>query len=226
MGRKRLGNVKIIWSDNFSYVLGIIATDGNLSPDLRHICITSKDLEIIQNCKTILNLQNKIGKKSRENSGDKKYYILQFGDKNFFEFLQSIGITPKKSMTIGALKIPKEYFPSFFLGCIDGDGSISISSHPESKHSQLKVRIYSASTNFLGWLLNNCVKIIGISGGSIMPLRGKRVSCLSFGKEDSKRIINKIYSKDTLSLSRKKGTAMEVLKENTKSPLSDIVCAK
>jgi len=223
MGRQREGNVKLIWSDNFAYILGVIATDGNLSPDLRHICITSKDHEMVLNCKTYLNLQNKIDRKARGTYHDKKYYILQFGDKNFFEFLQSIGITTKKSMTISTLGIPEKYFPSFFLGCIDGDGCISISSHPESKHAQCKIRIYSASPNFLEWLLKNCTKILKTSGGSIMSFPSVRVSCLSFGKGDSKKIIESVYSKNTMCLSRKRKVAMEVLKENTKSSISDIV---
>src|SRR3989344_7071814 len=110
MGRIRDKNVNLVLSDNFAYVIGIIATDGNLSSDLRHICITSKDYEMVLNCKTYLNLQNKIGRKARGASQDKKYYVLQFGDKSFFEFLQSIGITPKKSKTISALRIPEKYF--------------------------------------------------------------------------------------------------------------------
>lgn len=39
----RKGNVKIKWNNSFAYIIGVIATDGNLSPDLRHIHITSKD---------------------------------------------------------------------------------------------------------------------------------------------------------------------------------------
>ena|SRR3989344_6792532 len=225
MGRKREGNVKLVWSDNFAYILGVIATDGNLSSDLRHICITSKDYEMVSNCKTYLQLQNKIGKKARGTSQDKKYYRLQFGDKNFFEFLQSIGITPKKSLTISALRIPEKYFSSFFLGCIDGDGCISISNHPESKHAQSKIRVYSASQNFLEWLLKNCTKILKTEGGSIIDYSSVRVSCLSFGKSDSKKIIESVYSKNTICLSRKREVAMKVLKESTKSSISDIVFA-
>ena len=37
----RKNKVKIIWNNNFAYAIGVIATDGNLSPDLRHINITS-----------------------------------------------------------------------------------------------------------------------------------------------------------------------------------------
>ncbi len=33
---KPLGRVKIEWSDKFAYAIGLVASDGNLSPDGRH----------------------------------------------------------------------------------------------------------------------------------------------------------------------------------------------
>ena len=47
----RKSKIKLIWNNNFAYVIGVIATDGNLSPDLRHLHITSKDYEMMENCK-------------------------------------------------------------------------------------------------------------------------------------------------------------------------------
>ena len=38
-------------------------------------------------------------------------------------------MTPEKSLTLGPLAIPDEYFPDFFRGCIDGDGSIFAPEH-------------------------------------------------------------------------------------------------
>ena len=35
------------WNHDFAYAIGLITTDGNLSPDGRHINLTSKDEEII-----------------------------------------------------------------------------------------------------------------------------------------------------------------------------------
>lgn len=207
----RKNKVRRTWSNDFAYVIGIIATDGNLSSDLRHINITSKDYEMIANCKKCLNLQNKIGKKARGGSVEKKYYVLQFGDKNFFEFLLELGLTPKKSKTIGKLKIPEIYFQHFFRGCIDGDGSISISTHPESKYLQYKVRLCSASKNFLDWILELSHKHFNIKGGSISKKDKSSVYVLRFGKEDSIKILRMIYSKNVLCLSRKRNIALRIL---------------
>ena len=46
---KPKGKVKIEWSPDFAYAIGLITTDGNLSPDGRHVNFTSKDLELIKN---------------------------------------------------------------------------------------------------------------------------------------------------------------------------------
>ena len=39
---KRLSKIKIKWSSKFAYAMGLLATDGNLSKDERHIDFTSK----------------------------------------------------------------------------------------------------------------------------------------------------------------------------------------
>ena len=207
----RKNKVKLIWSNNLAYVIGIIATDGNLSPDLRHIHITSKDYEMVMNCKKCLNINNKIGKKARGGEKDKKYFVLQFGDVNFFNFLLDVGLTPRKSKTIQKLKIPHIYFAHFFRGCIDGDGSISISAHPESKHPQYKFRLCSASKKFLDWNLKMCRMFFKIEGGSIGKLDMSSVYTLSFGKSDSVKILKMIYFKNVICLSRKQKIVSKIL---------------
>ena len=223
MGAPRKNNVDTSWSDSLSYVIGVMATDGNLSSDLRHLCITSKDYEMVINCKNYLQINNKIGRKARGGSKDKKYYVLQFGDKSFFEFLVKMGITPNKSKTISRLSVPDNYFPSFFLGCLDGDGNLSTNNHPESRHPQYRLRIFSASNNFLEWLKESCQRVFNVDGGSIMELRGKGASVLSFGKEDAIKIIRIIYKNNMPCLSRKRMVASEMLKKHTKAHSSAII---
>lgn len=191
---KRKNKVKIEWSEGFAYSVGIIATDGNLSSDGRHINITSKDNEIIAHIATSLKIDNKIGRKSRSHSKDKKYYFLQFGDKNFYEFLLKIGLTPAKSKTIGRLKIPKEYYFDFLRGCIDGDGSITITYHKESKLPQLRIRLCSASKKFLDWIKDTITLNSKISGGWIYSNK-KGMHTLSYGKNDSIKILKLMYHK-------------------------------
>ncbi len=199
---RRLSKVKIEWSSDFSYAIGLITTDGNLSPDGRHMNMTSKDEELVITFKKCLNINNKVGKKSRGGSKDKKYFVVQFGDKNFYEFLVGIGLMPNKSKSLGNLKIPREYFSDFLRGCIDGDGHIAIHSHPESKWPQLRLRLTSASRNFLDWVMNEIEIQIKPAGGWIEKCRS--VYILSCGKSDSIKILQFMYrEKDSSCLKRK-----------------------
>jgi|SRR3990167_5111348 len=198
---KRLGKVNIEWSSKMAYVIGLLATDGCLSSDMRHIDFTSKDLDLVKIFKNYLDLNNKIAKKTRSTEKEKKYFHIQFGDKNFYEFLLSIGLTPRKSKTIGPLKVPTDYFPDFLRGCIDGDGSIGTFLHPESRHLQLKIRIFSASKKFLSWIKNE-TDLFNVIGGFIQ--RGAGVYILAYAKSDSIILLNRIYYKNfPQSLDRK-----------------------
>ncbi|MFZ3020148.1 MAG: hypothetical protein WA051_01335 [Minisyncoccia bacterium] len=48
-GPKPKGKVNVRWSANFAYAIGLLVTDGNLSPDGRHISFVSRDIEQINN---------------------------------------------------------------------------------------------------------------------------------------------------------------------------------
>lgn len=202
--RKRLSKIDTTWSPNFAYIIGLIATDGNLSSNGRHISFTTKDLQLAELYKSCLNLTNTIGKKARGGEKIKKYYVVQFGDVNFYEYLLTIGITPRKSRTLSDIKVPKDFFADFMRGCIDGDGNISISDHPESRHKQLKVRLYSASPDFLIWIHTMIRELWNIQGGHIYRDPMKNVSELSYAKTDGGKILKIMYySKDVACLKRK-----------------------
>lgn len=191
---RRVKYIETKWSEQLAYVVGIITSDGNLSSDGRHINITSKDLEMVQNVKEILHLSNTIGRKARGGSIEKKYYVLQFGSKNFYAFLLSIGLTPAKSKTIQKVLVPDIFFSDFLRGCIDGDGNIYESKHPESKHLQLRLTLASASKPFLIWILASIQKIYKIQGGWIVTVEKKSAHMLRFGKSDSIQILRAMYA--------------------------------
>jgi hypothetical protein len=192
--------VSCTWSPKFAYALGLLATDGCLSKDGRHIDFTSKDLELVKFFKNYLSLSNKITKKTRSIEKEKKYFHIQFGDINFYKFLIDIGITPAKSRTISSLKIPRNYFPDFLRGCIDGDGNIRTFDHPESQYPQLRTRLFSASENFLKWI-NSETSFCGIKG---VINWGARVYVLEYAMGSSIKLFKKIYYKNyPKSLKRK-----------------------
>ena len=210
---RRLHRVDITWTPDLAYAIGVITTDGNLSPDMRHINITSKDHEMVETMRKILRLTNSIGKKARGGSLEKKYFVLQFGDKRFYEFLLSIGLTPRKSKTLGKIEIPDVFFPDFLRGCIDGDGSIGFFIHPESKQRQIRVRLYSASPIFLAWMHASAKRLLKVSGGRVYVPKKKSVQSLYFSKADSRIILRKMYYTSTVpSLARKRIVAEELLK--------------
>lgn len=81
------------------YVIGLIATDGYLSLDGRHINITSKDRGYLFSVRKAMGLKNKIGKKYRKINEVKKYSQLQFGDVKFYKYLLRIGLVQKNQPT-------------------------------------------------------------------------------------------------------------------------------
>jgi hypothetical protein len=216
MGRPRQEKVNTRWSPNLAYVAGVIASDGNISPSLRHISFTSKDREMLENIKDILGIQNKIGTKARGGEKVKKYFVLQFGDVHFVEFLDSIGLKPNKSKTIEHVSVPDKYFPDFLRGVIDGDGCIDIFYHPESKHPQVRIRIAGASKLFLEFLLNKAQQLCAIDKGFILSKKSSRVYVLTFSKADTLQLLPKLYYATNLPcLSRKRDIAAQALKGNT-----------
>src|SRR3989344_928466 len=201
---RRLSKTKIEWSPKFAYAIGLIATDGCLCNDGRHIDFTSKDEELVLKFRECLGVKSKIGVKYRGNDKYQKTkcFRIQIGDINFYEFLLSIGLSPRKSKNIGQLKIPDRFFIDFLRGCIDGDGSIGFYSHPESKHPQFRIRLVSASEAFVDWLKLKIKDIFLIDGGWIHKSRD--VSVLSYAKSDSIKLVDFLYKdKNCVCLSRK-----------------------
>lgn len=211
-------DLKNIKKSNLWYIVGLIATDGNLSIDRRHINITSKDRRFLFSVRNALGLKNKIGLKTRSDSKDKIYSNFSFGDVNFYKFLLNIGMTPRKSLTMGSINVPKVYFKDFLRGVIDGDGCISTWIHKTNLYRQWSLRVTSAAPIFIAWLKNEIEDNFQV-GGKLHKCEPKEkpnpVYILKFGKMPTRVILEKIYYKGCLSLSRKhKKSALCLQDEN------------
>jgi intein/homing endonuclease len=196
-----------IEGSNLWYLVGLITSDGCLSSDGRHIDITSKDYEFLREIKDSLNISNKIGIKY--NSIKQKSFHIQIANKNFYDFLLSVGLTQNKSLTVGSLNIQNQYFVDFLRGLIDGDGCIRRWIHPSNKREQWSLRIYSGSKDFIDWL-NNVVE-------QLLEVRGKihknatNTWVLKYGKMAAKEIARQCYYKDCLGLDKKIKLAQDCL---------------
>lgn len=197
------------WSPNLAYVVGLITTDGCLSKDKRHIDFTSKDIKLIKTFQNCLGLQNiKIGYKK---SGSKRWCPrIQFGDVNFYRWLEEIGLTPRKSKTIGALKIPDKFFFDFLRGCFDGDGSIYAFWDPRWHSSYMfYLQFASASITYLNWL-KKIIYCMSNVKGRIKPSGGCYL--LVYAKAGTRILLKKMfYSENIPCLERKLVKAKKII---------------
>lgn len=203
MGKPK-NKVKIKWSPEFAYAVGLLTTDGNLSPDKRHMNLTSKDKELIEKFKKCLGLENKIGIKARGYSQEKKYFVLQFGDVNFYKFLIGLGLTPNKSKTLSEIKVPERYFFDFLRGHFDGDGCFYSYWDPRWRSSfMFYTEFISASKKHIEWLQKRIGQFLNIKGH--ITKSGRHVCYqLKYAKKDSLTLLTKIYHKNhSVHLSRK-----------------------
>lgn len=202
---KPRGGVKIEWSPEFAYAIGLLVTDGNLSPDGRHFNFTSKDKELIILFKTCLQINNKIGRKARGGEMEKKYYVVQFGDVIFYDFCLGIGLHPNKSKTLIKIKVPRKYFLDFARGCFDGDGCFYSYWDPRWKSSFMYYVVFaSASSDYVRWMQGELNSILGIKG-HITKIKGKSCEQLKYAKKESLKILHAMYyKKDVVCLSRKR----------------------
>ncbi len=201
--------IAIVDSDLW-YLVGLIASDGCLSNDARHVSITAKDFQFIEKIQKRLGLDIKIGIKNRARKNEA--YHLQISNKNFYEFLLKIGLMPNKSLVLAEIKVPDERFFDFLRGVIDGDGNIRKWTHSLNKNEQWSLRIYSCSEKFAEWLYQEIEKTFCIKGCiHRQKSSGTRsdMFILKYGKLAAKAILNKCYYENALSLDRKASLAQE-----------------
>lgn len=189
------------------YFIGLITSDGCLCNDGRHIDITSKDISLLEDLKKSLDITNRITPK--DNGQGSESFRIQIGSVSFYEFLLSIGLSPKKSLTLKDLKVPKNQFDNFLRGLIDGDGCIRRWIHPWNKCEQWSLRIYAGSKHFLDWLHDRIKEKYEVSGKiHNNDQRYNSSLVLKFGKLAAQEILMGCYGKNNeIALKRKQKLA-------------------
>ena len=209
------------WSPELAYVVGLITTDGNLSSDGRHLSVVSKDKDLLETLRVCLQIGNSI---TLTTSGAGLYcHRLQWGDRGFYEWLIHIGLTPAKSLRLGALAIPDEHFADFMRGCVDGDGSIvtytdryNTTKSDKYVYERLFVILVSASAPFLEWVQTTIIRLTNIEGALFPRNPGhghSTIWTLKYAKRASQRLLNWMYyTPDVPCLARKREKARPFLK--------------
>ncbi len=182
------------WTPQIAYAVGLIATDGNLSPSGRHISVTSAERGVLE---TFLRCVDRRAKVSKVKGGyGTEGLRVQIGDVGLYRWLQSIGLTPRKSLTLGAIAVPDILLAHLLRGLVDGDGSILDVTYDGTgkargrRYRTLVVRFTSASLDHIDWVRQRIRALYGLAGG---------VWCedglyqLTYGKRASLRLLPLMY---------------------------------
>lgn len=194
---------EVRWSAELAYAVGLLTTDGCLSSDGRHIDLTSKDREQLGNFMRCIDKKVRIGIKKTVTG--KSVNRIQFSDVVLYRFLLSIGLTPKKTHTLGPITVPDPYFFDFLRGHFDGDGSFySYHDTRWKKSFMFYLSFVSASRAHISWIQKTLRKRLGVNG-YLTHAKGQSVIQLRYAKTETQVILQKMYAKKgAICLSRKR----------------------
>ncbi|MFH0906767.1 MAG: hypothetical protein ABIC36_02055 [bacterium] len=202
------------WTPKLAYIVGLLATDGNLSGDGRHIIMCSSDKSLLRTFRSCLDLKNKIGK-TYDRLTKRPSYRIQFGNIQLYNWLISIGVTPAKTYTIGAIKIPDKFFRDFLRGHLDGDGTIFTYTDRYNSYKgriytnqRIYTKFYSVSKTHVIWLYDKISVLAEVKGALLCrpPRSYNHVSMweIKFAKKASIELWKWIYYKKRLPCLKRK----------------------
>jgi hypothetical protein len=140
-----------------AYIVGLTATDGCLFTRRRKINFKSEDRQLVETYLSVLGRTNRV--KHAKTSAGGIVYFTEFHDSRLYEWFRSVGLTPRKSLTLGSIGAPDRYLVPLARGLLDGDGSIlnfvhrpTVKAQPNYWYERLRVCFHSASRAHIDWL--------------------------------------------------------------------------
>ncbi len=222
------GAISLKWSPAMAYLVGLMATDGCLAGDRRHLALTSADFDLLETFRVLIG--RPATKIRRKVSPLGSAYEVQFGDVALWRFLEDAGLTPRKSLTLGPILVPDEVFFDCLRGLLDGDGSVVNFLHPPTRrmypgymYERLIVKFHSASRAHIDWLRESIVRLSGQRGHlahRMPPVGNNPVYTLLYGKHASIALLCEMYRDVTSPRLQRKYSVWRVYRDRN-LPLAD-----
>lgn len=208
------------WDRDLAYAVGLLATDGSIAANGRQINFSSTDRELVETFFRCLRrppsyrvipprAMTVVGRPAKV----REFYIGQFRDRVLADWLDSIGVRPRKSRTIREVAVPDAFFSDFVRGLLDGDGSVIVytsnpvpNRNPLYKYERLVVVFYSGSHRHLEWLKGELARLYDVRSSLHAVKRDNREPLyhLVYAKHASIRLLSKLYEDpDAPRLARK-----------------------
>jgi len=193
------------WTPTLAYAVGLLATDG-CQTDGRHLAFPSADRELVEILLRCRGKTNKITTERTRTGGT--VYRTQIGDVRLCRWLLTVGVTPRKSLTLGPLNVPDELLLECARGLMDGDGGITHFTHaatkksyPDYRYERIVVGFNSASRAHLEWLrakLEPYAEAPGWLGIRAATARRHEFVTLRYGTRDGLRLLPLLYRDHTV----------------------------
>lgn len=135
-----------------SYIVGFLAADGGVDRKAISIKVSIKDVSVLELIKREVGSEVPIKHRRGQPIKDGKYTqadycYIRLSSKKMFLDLVSIGITPRKSLTLKPpVGIPDNLVKYFILGYFDGDGTIG---HQNPKNPRFSILGTLEMTTFI-----------------------------------------------------------------------------
>jgi hypothetical protein len=168
--RRDAAATPVEWTPCLAYAVGLIATDGCLYGDGRHMAFISKDEDLMRTLLTLVGRSHI--RYRRVDSGYGGWaYRGQFSHARLYRWLVSAGVTPRKSLVLGGIAVPDEHLMPLVRGLLDGDGTVYTLIHRPTRRTYRRYRyerlwtfFTSASRKHVEWLRMRLAGAIGVAG--------------------------------------------------------------
>lgn len=160
----------IEWTPPLAYAVGLIATDGCLYGDGRHLAFISKDEDLMR---TLLRLVDRshIRYRRLESGFGGWAFRGQFSHAVLYRWLLTVGLMPRKSLVLGGIDVPIDFLMPVVRGLLDGDGTVYTLVHRPTRRTYRNYRykrlwtfFNSASVRHVEWLQERLACALGIRG--------------------------------------------------------------
>jgi hypothetical protein len=194
-----------------AYIVGLTATDGCLVTGRRAINFKSGDRALVETYLRLLGRKNRV--KSHPTRTGGTVYYTQFHDSALYEWFRSVGLTSKKSLTIGPLSVPDSFLLPLVRGLLDGDGSIinkvyraDTGRRQDYYWEYLITSFNSGSRKHISWLKDALCRVLNLKGSvqETATTAGNPYFELRYAKAASSVLLPLLYPIDAPCLERKR----------------------
>lgn len=194
-----------------AYIVGLTATDGCLVTGRRAINFKSGDRQLVETYLRLLGRKNRVKSHPTETGG--VAYYTQFHDSRLYEWFRAVGLTPRKSLTIGGLAAPDDYLMPLIRGLLDGDGSIinevyraDTGRRDDYYWEYLITSFNSGSAEHISWLQRVLSRVLHLKGSvyETTTSAGNPYFELRYAKRASSILLPLLYPTGAPCLERKR----------------------